>query len=324
MSTEPKTGLTYWPAGAIQQDLLFNALLLYVAVWTQPVFLSIENAPPGSPDDGDLVLVGVGTGAFAGHDDELAYWHDETASWLFFAPFVGAEALNLDDGLTYEFAGSAGWSPSASGVQVAIQFQDEGADVGAAGTVGRVDFTGAGVTVTEDSNGDIEVAIPGGGGGGGRTLMGSATISGSPGSTLTVSSLDLDTDLEYEIDINVKGAVADDYARMYYSGDTTDANYRVSLYRELSGSGGGGEFNDARAAYVINGACTVGSGKLKKDVDGKATFVGDCKAGSTTAMTRWIFSQMRAAAAANVTSISLVHAGGSGFAVGSYIKVWKP
>jgi hypothetical protein len=45
--------------------------------------------PPGSPSDGDTYIVLIGTGAWLGHDDELAYWWAEESKWLFQAPDYG-------------------------------------------------------------------------------------------------------------------------------------------------------------------------------------------------------------------------------------------
>lgn len=105
MNTEPKTGLDFWEAGALQPDLLFNALLLYCAVWTQATILSIENAPPGSPADGDIFLVGdTPSGDFVGHENALAYWDDDSGAWLYFEPSEGARLTDLSDGTRYEYS----------------------------------------------------------------------------------------------------------------------------------------------------------------------------------------------------------------------------
>lgn len=115
MATEPKTGLTFWPPGALQPDLLFNALLYWLAAWAQPLVLGIKNDPPDSPADGDAYLVGVGTGAWSGHDNEQARWDDESGIWRFFAPFEGYEIRNLDTGDLLIFDGSD-WGAAPGGV----------------------------------------------------------------------------------------------------------------------------------------------------------------------------------------------------------------
>ena len=50
-----------------------------------------------------------------------------------------------------------------SGGQTSIQFQDTGGDIGTAGAVHTVNFTGSGVTASE-SSGTVTVSISGGGG----------------------------------------------------------------------------------------------------------------------------------------------------------------
>lgn len=113
MAIEPKTGLDFWPPGAMQPDLLFNALLYWLAVWAQPTVLAIENDPPGSPDEGDAYLIGTGTGAWAGHDDDLAYW--DGAAWLFFTPGPGYEVRDLDTGNRLVFDETDGWEVDSGG-----------------------------------------------------------------------------------------------------------------------------------------------------------------------------------------------------------------
>lgn len=115
MATEPKTGLDFWAAGILQPDLIFNELLLWVAAWAQPVVISIEDAPPSSPADGDMYLVGTGAGDFSGHNDDLAYWDDVTGVWLFFSPGEQFLVLNMEDGVQYRYTLSGGWVATAGG-----------------------------------------------------------------------------------------------------------------------------------------------------------------------------------------------------------------
>lgn len=113
MATEPKTGLSFWPPGAMQPDLLFNALIYWLAVWAQPVVIAIEDDPPGSPDEGDTYIVGAGTGDWSGQDDDLAYWTGEV--WMFFTPLQDYEvrAVGTGDRLVYDETN--GWEVDAGG-----------------------------------------------------------------------------------------------------------------------------------------------------------------------------------------------------------------
>lgn len=69
-------------------------------------------APPGSPTNGDTYIIGASaTGAWAGHDGEIAVWTTDpsTDAWLFYTPRVGYIAYLVDEQkLTAYKAG--GWS----------------------------------------------------------------------------------------------------------------------------------------------------------------------------------------------------------------------
>lgn len=86
----------------------------------------------------------------------------------------GDAAVRTDESKTYiHNGGTAGtmadWTellaPTSAGSQSPLQFDDEGSNLGASGTVDEVDFTGAGVTASRTGN-KVTVTIPGGGGGG--------------------------------------------------------------------------------------------------------------------------------------------------------------
>ncbi|MCS7084457.1 MAG: hypothetical protein NZ534_00055 [Bacteroidia bacterium] len=68
--------------------------------------------------------------------------------------------------------------------QVAVQFQDEGTNIGTAGAITTVNFTGAGVTASH-SSGTITVDIPGGGGGGGGAPTDAQYVTMALNSTLS-------------------------------------------------------------------------------------------------------------------------------------------
>lgn len=115
MAVEPKTGLTYWPMGAKQQDLLFNAFLArYAAVGGTPSVIDKDlTAPPGSPVTGDTYIVGPSaTGLWANHDDDITYWNGIT--WDFYTPSEGWRVPVLDENADYRFSGTA-WEIETSG-----------------------------------------------------------------------------------------------------------------------------------------------------------------------------------------------------------------
>ena len=113
MSTEPITGLTYQEAGSLQTDALQNAELNFYGAWLQCVVQSVgDTAPPATPANGDCYIVGTSaTGAWAGHDKELAVYRD---GWQFYAPKEGVAAKDLATGDDYEYV-SAAWTVKAGG-----------------------------------------------------------------------------------------------------------------------------------------------------------------------------------------------------------------
>ena len=75
--------------------------------YTQTYYvLTLATSPPGSPALLDAHFVnGVGTGAWTGHDHEMAV--DAGGVWLFRAPKLGDLFFNADDDTIYSWNGSA-------------------------------------------------------------------------------------------------------------------------------------------------------------------------------------------------------------------------
>lgn len=76
--------------------------------------IAIQNAPPGSPVDGQVYVVGTApTGAWVSNANAIARWNAAGSAWEFFAPAVGWWiAVGAND---YRFSGTAwvaGWTPS--------------------------------------------------------------------------------------------------------------------------------------------------------------------------------------------------------------------
>lgn len=66
------------------------------------------NTPPGSPDDGDAYVVGASpTGAWVGHEGEVARWWETGAVWEFITPLEGWQVYDDDTATYYKFTGSA-------------------------------------------------------------------------------------------------------------------------------------------------------------------------------------------------------------------------
>lgn len=112
MST-PILGLTELASAQSQPHLIVNANTRALEAVARGTVLTVgDNAPPGSPADGDMHVVGTSaTGDWSGHDDELALY--TVNGWIFFTPATEQLVRNADDGEPYRYTGSAWavWEP---------------------------------------------------------------------------------------------------------------------------------------------------------------------------------------------------------------------
>lgn len=70
----------------------------------------LEDNPPGAPADGDLYIVGAGTGDWSGEDNNLAAYVADGAFWRFYTAGVQVGLVrNLADSQLYVWHGSDGW-----------------------------------------------------------------------------------------------------------------------------------------------------------------------------------------------------------------------
>ncbi|MCY1546125.1 hypothetical protein D9M68_821030 [compost metagenome] len=67
--------------------------------------------PPGSPVNEALyIIIATATGAWAGKENQLAYWLDSTAAWQYITPREGMLVHVNDEDVYYKYTGSA-WTP---------------------------------------------------------------------------------------------------------------------------------------------------------------------------------------------------------------------
>lgn len=132
-----------------------------VGSWQNAVLDKDLTAPPGGPSTGDRYIVAsVATGAWAGQEDDIAEWNG--TSWDFITPSEGFIVYIDDENSAYTFDGAA-WVMGIPGAGGGVSLEDEGTPVtGTPHTT--LNFTGAGVTVTDAGSGEATVTIPGGGG----------------------------------------------------------------------------------------------------------------------------------------------------------------
>lgn len=109
--TTPNTGIPYVPEGTLDPAAGLNSALNVVDALLQCEVIDVAvDAPPGGPVEGDLYIVGAGTGAWAGEDDNLARYVETGAFWQFYT--AGDQVrmvLNMTDHTIYVWAYSEGW-----------------------------------------------------------------------------------------------------------------------------------------------------------------------------------------------------------------------
>lgn len=96
--------------------------------WQPSILSAALDTPPGTPTDGDRYIVAAGgTGAWAGHDDEIAQWRASPAAWLFTVPFIGMAAFdqNSKNLLCHDGTGWSALPPDAKSIFVAATDYDD-------------------------------------------------------------------------------------------------------------------------------------------------------------------------------------------------------
>jgi len=113
MPTTTNLSLPFLEAGQAQKHVTHNEALRLLDAVTQLAVLSVSASPPGSPANGERHIVGTDpSGAFAGHENEVAAWQD--GAWVFLAPQPGWRAWNIGDEALLVWTGAA-WSEISAG-----------------------------------------------------------------------------------------------------------------------------------------------------------------------------------------------------------------
>ncbi len=106
--------------------------------------------PPGSPVvDAMYIPLATATGAWAGQEDDIARWYDDTvdSGWEFYTPYAGQRIHDLDTGLDFQWTGSA-WTVftlDSNFEQVKLLLSLDGADLA--------------TTATDDSDGNHTITF---------------------------------------------------------------------------------------------------------------------------------------------------------------------
>lgn len=109
MTTTPNINIPYVPENTLDPAAGLNLALNFIDALLQTAVISIDQtAPPMTNSDGDLYIVagtgGVATGAWAGHELDLARYVAEGDFWQFFEAGVEVHyVINREDGNLYKF-----------------------------------------------------------------------------------------------------------------------------------------------------------------------------------------------------------------------------
>lgn len=108
MSDSVNFVMPFISVGQSQKEITHNEALAMIDILLRGAVDSIETAPPGSPADGKTVLVASSgaTGAFAGHENEIAYYLAGALMWQFIAPAEGQPLRVLSDEVDYRWGGT--------------------------------------------------------------------------------------------------------------------------------------------------------------------------------------------------------------------------
>lgn len=89
-----------------------------ISDWSGQVVAVLDTltAPPADPSAGDAYLVGTGaTGAWAGHDGEIATW--DGSQWVFTTPAEGDVVYERDAGKLYVYTAGSTWEELTTGME---------------------------------------------------------------------------------------------------------------------------------------------------------------------------------------------------------------
>lgn len=153
MSTLPRFGVTELAASQAIPETTVNENLRYVSQGAGHfVFIDRDlTAPPGSPVDGDCYLVGTGgTGAWSGHDGDIAFYL--SSAWAFIEPLEGFTAGVQDENAAIAFLGGSWTALATGGAYTDEQAQD------AVGTI--LTDTGLAVVTYNDGAPSIDINVP--------------------------------------------------------------------------------------------------------------------------------------------------------------------
>jgi hypothetical protein len=129
MSNTPRLGAPELTAGQAVPETTVNEQLRYAEQGAGYFIVKDKDltSPPGSPADADAYIVGPSaTGAWSGHDDDIAFYMN--TGWLFVTPIEGMRADVNDEDASYRYSGAA-WAiatPAGLGTASTLDFDTDG------------------------------------------------------------------------------------------------------------------------------------------------------------------------------------------------------
>lgn len=120
MTTSPRLGITEMEETQNNRDVTHNEAVakLEAGAMFFPSIQVLLNAPPASPVEGDVYVVGTaGSGAWSGHNENVALYYN--ATWHFFLPIEGMFAWDQTANSLRRYDGSDWVAFTATGASVA-------------------------------------------------------------------------------------------------------------------------------------------------------------------------------------------------------------
>ena len=113
MPSTANLSLPFLEAGQAQKHVTLNEALRLLDAIVQLAVGDVNAVPPAVPADGECHIVGAAaSGAFAGHENEIAAFQD--GAWIFLPPRPGWRAWNAEAETLLVWTGAA-WSEVSSG-----------------------------------------------------------------------------------------------------------------------------------------------------------------------------------------------------------------
>lgn len=110
MSRTPRLGLPYILQGQAQKEVTHNEALNRLDVFVNTLVEGIVDAPPNTPNDGDIYIVSTNPeGIFKDYGNKLAQY--TSGSWSFYLPTDWMEVIFRKDGSRMQYDGN-GWIES--------------------------------------------------------------------------------------------------------------------------------------------------------------------------------------------------------------------